>query len=124
MSPNVDTTAMTRRRRGEEGDEVSIEPEEFHLPALEDGRVQEDRIIGQELATVAAAANAQAGLTQFSAAAPSVLSDAEERMVERSMVTAERPRPEDIPVPASPFPTPGASTVVRGLEQGRSSAEV
>ena len=38
---------------------------------------------------------------------------------------AERPRLEDIPVPASPFQTPGMpSTVLRRLEQGRGQAEV
>ena len=123
MSPS-DTTAMTRRRRGEDGGESNVEHEELPLSALEDGRVQEDRIIGQELATVTAAAVATAGLTQLPAAAPSMVDEAEERAGERSLVVSERPRPEDIPVPASPFPTPGASTVMRRLEQGRGLAEV
>ena len=43
----------------------------------------------------------------------------------RGLAQAERPRPEDIPVPASPFQTPGVpSTVLRRLEQGRGQAEV
>ena len=98
------------------------------MPALEDGRVVEDRIVGQELVQLpaaAAAATAAAGLTQFSAAAPAILNEAEGFTGERGLVQAERPRPEDIPVPASPFQTPGApSTVLRRLEQGRGQAEV
>ena len=112
---------MTRRRRtedGEEGDAGNQDAEGVRLPALEDGRVQEDRIIGQELATMPAAAAASADLTQFSAVAPAILDEAEGRTGDRGLVQTERPRPEDVPVPASPFQTPGASTVLRRLEQG------
>ena len=111
MSPMTDTTAMIRRRRGEEGEEAEdMDHEDLQLPALEDGRVVEDRIVGQELVP---------------AATPAVLNDAEALTGERGLVQAERPRPEDIPVPASPFQTPGMpSTVLRRLEQGRGQAEV
>ena len=133
MSPNHETTAMTRRRRSEgDGEASNQEVEDFQLPALEDGRVQEDRIIGQEMVVVPEAASASAGLTQFSAAAqsasavltqfsaaaPAILNEAEEHQGDRGSVQTERPRPEDIPVPASPFQTPGASTTIRRLEQG------
>ena len=36
-----------------------------------------------------------------------------------AVVQPEGPRPEDIPGPASPFPTPGPSVVLKRLEQGR-----
>ena len=79
MSPMTDTTAMIRRRRGEEeGEEAeAIDHEDLQLPALEDGRVVEDRIVGQELVP---------------AATPAVLNDAEALTGERGLVQAERPR--------------------------------
>ena len=46
MSPNHETTAMTRRKRSEGDAEVGDqEAEEFQLLALEDGRLKEDRIV-------------------------------------------------------------------------------
>ena len=82
MSPMTDTTAMIRRRRGEEGEEAeAMDHEDLQLPALEDGRVVEDRIVGQELVPTAT---------------PAVLNDAEALTGERGLVQAERPRPEDI----------------------------
>ena len=87
-----------------------------HLKMAES--VVEDRIVGQELVQLPAAATgaATAALTHFPAAAAAILNEAEE---------AQRLRPEDIPVPASPFQTPGAfSTVLRRLEQRRVQSEV
>ena len=52
-----------------------MDHEDLQLPALEDGRVVEDRIVGQELVP---------------AAAPAVLNDAEGLTGERGLVQAER----------------------------------
>ena len=76
MSPMTDTTAMIRRRRGEEGEEAeAMDHKDLQLPALEDGRVVEDRIVGQELVP---------------AATPAVLNDAEALTGERGAGARER----------------------------------
>ena len=122
MSPTFDTTALMRRRlEGDHDDGGDLQDDQV-LPAIEDGREIEDRIIGQELTQVpsAAAAAATAVLTQFRSGATAEVDFA---MGVGAVVQSEGPRPEDIPVPASPFPTPGPSTVLKRLEQGRDLTE-